>query len=70
MKAKLTFDLDDPDDRMAHLRAVKATDMACVLFEISANLYKKFSDKTVDELFVEIENLYSEHGINMEELIR
>jgi len=34
MKAKLEFDLDDFDDKMAHNRCVKATDMALVLWEI------------------------------------
>ena len=30
-KAILEFDLNDPDDQMAHLRAVKSLDMALVL---------------------------------------
>jgi len=28
MKATLEFDLNDPDDRMAHFRCVKSLDMA------------------------------------------
>jgi len=41
MKAILEFDLDNPDEEMAHKRACKALDMACVLFEIEHNLKKK-----------------------------
>jgi hypothetical protein len=41
MKATLEYDLNDPDERMAHLRAVKSTDMAWILSEILYNLPKK-----------------------------
>lgn len=41
MKAILEFDLNDHDDRMAHLRCVKSEDLAWVLFEILSNLRKK-----------------------------
>ena len=41
MKAILEFDLNDRDDRMAHLRCVKSEDLAWVLFEILSNLRKK-----------------------------
>ena len=41
MKAKLIFDLSDPDDRMAHLAAVKSRDMAIVLWNINHNLKKE-----------------------------
>lgn len=40
MKATLEFDLNDPDDRMAHFRCVKSLDMAIVLFEILHNTTK------------------------------
>lgn len=40
MKAKLIFDLEDADDRMAHLRCVKSLDMADILFQLSHNTYK------------------------------
>lgn len=41
MKATLEFDLTDIDDKMAHLRCVKATDMALALWEIRCNLRKR-----------------------------
>lgn len=35
MKAKLIFNLDNPDDGMAHLRCVNSLKMACALFDIN-----------------------------------
>ena len=34
MKATLTFNLDDIDEKMAHFRCIKALDMALALWEI------------------------------------
>lgn len=81
MKAKLTFDLEDHDDKMAHMRCVKSLDMAIVLFEITRNLYKRVEqtfesepqDRSefdgMDEVFREIRVLMEENGINVDELI-
>jgi hypothetical protein len=41
MKATLSYNLNDPDDRMAHMRAVKSLDMASALFDITRNLKKQ-----------------------------
>lgn len=80
-KAILEFDLNDHDDRLAHMRCVKATDMAIVLFEITNNLKKKCericegmeadSDQFdgVYTTFQQIGELLDEHGINIDELI-
>jgi hypothetical protein len=79
MKAKLEFDLDDFDDRMAHLRCVKSTDMAIVLSEMTSNARKRItmgSDygdeyyRGVDAVFEKLRDLMEEHNINVEELIR
>ena len=40
-KAILKYDLSDPDDRLEHLRAVKATDMALVIWELVYNTRKR-----------------------------
>tara|TARA_R110002126_G_scaffold151079_3_gene297882 strand:+ start:1012 stop:1206 length:195 start_codon:yes stop_codon:yes gene_type:complete len=53
MKAKLTFDLDDRDDKMAHLRCVKSLDMACAIFEV-VNNNKHLTDKQI------VEKMYDE----------
>ena len=79
MKAKLEFDLYDFDDRMAHLRCVKSTDMASILFEMTMNARKRITmgyDGTdeyyrgVDAVFNKLYELMEEHNINVEELIR
>jgi len=64
MKAILTFNLDDPDDRMAHLRCVKAINLALALFDIEGYLRGKekydgceISGETREQLY-EIMNKY------------
>ena len=37
MKAVLKFNLEFPDEQKAHLRCIKATDMALVLFDLLCN---------------------------------
>jgi hypothetical protein len=37
MTAILEFDLDNPDDKMAHLRCVTSLEMALVIFECLHN---------------------------------
>ena len=47
MEATLKFNLNDPDDKMAHLRCVKSLDMALALWEIGTNL-KKYSERIAE----------------------
>ena len=79
MTAKLEFDLDDFDDRMAHLRCVKAADMASILFEMTTNARKRItmgydeSDefyRGVDVVFGKLRELMDKHNIDIDELIR
>ena len=82
MKATLSYNLNDPDDRMAHLRAVKSMDMASALFEITRNLRKKIENRFEDidntnndvfdgihEVFDEIYNILENNNIDIDELI-
>jgi hypothetical protein len=78
MKARLDFDLDDYDDRMAHARCVKATDMAIVLWELTTNSYRGLTNgygeddgyyKGVDAVYEKLRELLDEHGINPDKLI-
>ena len=82
MKAKLQYDLNDPDDRMAHLRAVKSLDMASALFDITRNLKKqverRFEDDAtteydsfdvIQEVFDRIYEILTDHSIDVDELI-
>ena len=79
MKAKLEFDLDNPDDRMGHMRCVKATDMALMLWDIKQNIRSKLKysdDLSEDELHqweVMQDTFYSiadDYGINLDLLIQ
>jgi hypothetical protein len=83
MKATLSYNLNDPDDRMAHMRAVKSLDMASALFEITRNLRKKvirrFEDEDdekeydefdgIEEVFDRIHEILEENSIDIDELI-
>jgi len=82
MKATLSYNLNDPDDRMSHLRAVKSLDMASALFEITRNLKKKIEhryediDNTnndvfdgIDSVFDEIYDILEDNNIDIDELI-
>jgi hypothetical protein len=78
-KARLEFDLNDHDDKMAHLRAVKSLDMAIALWEITHNTKKglewsmegKELDKydTLELVFDKIYEILKEHNISTDELM-
>ena len=82
MKATLSYNLNDPDDRMAHMRAVKSLDMASALFDITRNLRKKIQNRYedidnthndvfdgIDAVFDEIYNILEDNNIDIDELI-
>ena len=79
-KAIMEFDLNDPDDQMAHLRAIKSLDMALVLWEMAYNAKKRIQYQiegsnienpyeAVDKVFEKLWEELNEHGINLDELI-
>ncbi len=79
-KAILEFDLNDPDDQDAHLRAVKALDMALVLWEMSYNTkkkmcydieFQKITDpyEVVDKFMGKLHDEMRDRGINLDELV-
>ena len=69
MKAKLEFDLEDLDDVMAHLRCVKSLDMALALFKIQGIIRDKWQFNAV-EIQQQINEVFEEYDINLEDLIR
>ena len=79
MKATLEFDLDDFDDRMAHLRCTKSLDMAMSLWQIVYNtkkgiLYglegKELKDwEAVELVFDNIHDILREHNVVVDEYI-
>jgi hypothetical protein len=78
-KAKIEYDLNDVDDRMAHLRAVKSLDMAMALWELTHNTKKglewSMEGKEIDKydalemIFEKIYEILDEHNIRTDELI-
>lgn len=83
-KAILKFDLTDSDDRLEHLRAIKSTDMALVLWQLVYNTKKEIlreleaSDingeadhdyDLLDKVFEKIHELLDEHNIKVDDLI-
>jgi hypothetical protein len=78
-KAKIEFDLNDIDDRMAHLRAVKSLDMAMALWDITHNTKKglewSLEGKDIDKyevlemVFDKIYEILDEHNVRTDELI-
>ena len=77
MKATLEFDLNDADDIKAHLRCIKATNMAIALWDITNKLrnqrkYSTLTDveyKMVESIQTDILETLHENGINLDELI-
>lgn len=70
MKATLKFNLSDPEQRKAHLRCVKATDMAIVLFDIIHNARRRLQDDaSADNMMEEIESVLDKNGVIIDELI-
>jgi hypothetical protein len=75
----LKFDLNDPDDIIAHKRAVKSLDMAIALWEITHNTKKSLEwsleGKDLDKyevlelVYEKIYEILNDNNINTDELI-
>jgi len=75
MKAKLTFDLDDPDDSMAHLRCIKSLDMALAMWTFTGKL-RKLVDESEDGKYLDEKHVWEawqealeEYDINIDKLV-
>jgi len=78
-KAILEYDLNDPDDQMAHLRAIKSLDMALVLWEMAYNVKKRIQSQAetenldsydaIEKVFETLWEELNEHGINLDDLV-
>jgi hypothetical protein len=49
MKAQLTFDLNDPDDKIEHLRCVQSYDLCTAVYDFIHNTRKKLTEKALDK---------------------
>ena len=77
-KATLEFDLNEFEDRMAHLRAIKSSDMALALWTIVHTTKKSLEwslegkeiDKyeTLELVYEKIYEILNEYNINTDEL--
>jgi hypothetical protein len=77
MKAILEFNLDEHDDQVAHLRAIKALDMALVLWDMDQYLrglikHGDLDDKVYDALEAARDKLYeimNSHDITIDSIL-
>jgi hypothetical protein len=74
MQAELKFNLDEPDDVQAHLRCVKALDMALCLWDFSNflrthNKYTKDNLLDVETVQTELNDLLEKYDLNFDRLI-
>lgn len=69
MKAKLYFDLDEPFERSAHLRCLKATDAYLLLYDMQRKLCS-IRDEEKNKVFQEIYDFFFErmerYSINLD----
>lgn len=78
-KATLKYDLTDPDDTMAHKRAVKSLDLALALWDITHNTKKglewAMEGKEIDKydalemVYEKIHEIMNDHNIDLDDLI-
>jgi hypothetical protein len=78
-KGILEYDLNEPDDMMAHKRAVKSLDLALALWDITHNTKKSIEwsldgkdiDKyeVLDLVYDRIYLILEEHNIKLDDLI-
>lgn len=76
MKAILEFNLDNYQDKIDHLRCIKATNMFCALYDIR-NIKRQIEknvdltddqDELLDDIFKRIFYILEENDINLGEL--
>lgn len=77
-QAQLIFNLDEPDDVTAHKRAVKALDMAIVLWDMDQYLRQqlKYNDKITGEVYdaldkarEQLRDFMNNHNVDLDELL-
>jgi len=72
MKAILEFDLDVVEERQEHLQCTMSNDMACFIWELKHNFWRKWKhneeDFNLDSYKEALHELMKEHNINPDEL--
>jgi hypothetical protein len=49
MKAQLTFDLDDYDDKIAHLRCIQSSEICLIVWNFMNNTREEVTEKAIKE---------------------
>jgi len=72
MKAKMEFDMENPDDIMSHLRATHANEMALFIWNLKHNTLRKIikEDMSFMDAMDLIEEKLNELPFDIEEIIR
>lgn len=74
MKAILEFNLDEPDDQMAHIRCIKSLDLVLAIWDFQRHIIELIKNGDGMEDITEVSQAFSEmlqeHGIKLDELIR
>jgi len=70
MKAKLTFDLSDPEDKDSHLRCVMSGNLCSSLWDFDQWLRDeiKYKDKDYQDIRDKLYAIMHENNINIDEL--
>jgi hypothetical protein len=72
MKATIEFNLDEMDDVHRHHECVNASKMACFIWELKHNFWRKWkhddTDFNLDTYKEALHELMEEHNINPDEL--
>jgi hypothetical protein len=79
MKATLTFNLEDPDDKIEHLRCVQSSDLCTAVYQFIHNTRKRLTEEALEKgldvddaifmVYEEFGEILSEHNISMNKLI-
>ncbi len=77
MKAVLEFNLDEPDDRQSHMRAVKALDLTIALWDVQEYLHRKIDNGQLtpeqravfEEIQKEFFSIKDNHNITFEDIL-
>jgi hypothetical protein len=70
MRAMLEFNLDDYDDKLAHLRCTQALNLALALYKVQERLrhYAKYdTDNHLEQS--EFFDILSSHGVDLDNLV-
>lgn len=72
MKAKLIFDLEDPNDRIEFERAIRGKDMAMLLWEYDQHLRSEYKYGEKEEAYAfreKLREMMTEAGIDLDLLM-